>query len=248
MKTRTTFLLIATSLWSSCNAATTFQADGAPFKAPVTTAPGFSARVLFSNLTTPRGITRDAEENILVVERGFGVTAFSSTTGGWERQVVISNPNFTQGIQIDGDILYVSTAADVLLYHYDAVTKSVGVPSVVVSGLPPDGGKSSSFFMTRPCLRFRFDDAYSPTPTYWGQKGIAYCRWALHKYRSNRARSSVRAFSNTSLRASAAHADRSPSMVFRPDRCVRYPKPCRFRFPSIVHRPPLRSREWCEHR
>jgi len=52
---------------------------------------------------------------------------------------VISNPNFTQGIQIDGDILYVSTAADVLLYHYDAVTKSVGAPSVVVSGLPPDG-------------------------------------------------------------------------------------------------------------
>ncbi|KAJ6601163.1 hypothetical protein DFH09DRAFT_1127031 [Mycena vulgaris] len=147
MKLFPTFLLLAASVfhWGCCNAAApppTFQANGAPFKSPVTVAPGFSARVLFSNLTTPRGITLDAEENILVVERGFGVTAFSPTTGGWERQVVISNPNFTQGIQVDGDFLYVSTASDVLVYGYDAVAKSTtgsGVPSVLVTGLPPDG-------------------------------------------------------------------------------------------------------------
>jgi len=129
------------SLFHCCIAAT-FQATGVPFKSPVTTAPRFSSRVLFSNLTTPRGITLDAEENILVVERGFGVTAFSRATGGWERTVVISNPNFTQGIQITGDTLYVSTASDVLVYNYDASTKSVtngGVPRVLISGLPPDG-------------------------------------------------------------------------------------------------------------
>ncbi|KAJ7146382.1 hypothetical protein C8R44DRAFT_864153 [Mycena epipterygia] len=138
-------LLFVASLYHwirSCDAATpppTFQADGVPFKSPITTAPGFSSRVLFSNLTSPRGITLDGEENILVVERGFGVTAFSPTTGGWERQVVIANPNFTQGIQIDGDVLYVSTASDVLAYSYDALQKSVGSPWVVVTGLPPDG-------------------------------------------------------------------------------------------------------------
>ncbi|KAJ7762295.1 soluble quino protein glucose/sorbosone dehydrogenase [Mycena maculata] len=144
MKILPNFLLVAASLYHCwwCNAATppsTFQADGVPFLSPVTIAPGFSSRVLFSNLTSPRGITLDAEENILVVERGFGVTAFSPVSGGWERTVVVSNPNFTQGIQIDGDLLYVSTASEVLVYTYDAVQKSVNSSAVSVTGLPPDG-------------------------------------------------------------------------------------------------------------
>ncbi|KAJ7665631.1 hypothetical protein B0H17DRAFT_1210867 [Mycena rosella] len=143
MKLLPTCLLFAASLYHCAQATTpppTFQANGAPFKAPVTTAPGFSSRVLFSNLTAPRGITIDGEENILVVERGFGVTAFSPASGGWKRQVVILNPNFTQGIQVDGHRLYVSTASAVLLYRYDALSKSVtGGPSVLVAGLPPDG-------------------------------------------------------------------------------------------------------------
>ncbi|KAJ7084754.1 soluble quino protein glucose/sorbosone dehydrogenase [Mycena crocata] len=130
----------ASLLHLNCCGAATFQAAGVPFKSPVTTAPGFSSRVLFSNLTAPRGITLDSEENVLVVERGFGVTAFSPTTGGWERTVVISNTGFTQGIQVDGDLLYVSTASNVLVYTYDAPTKTVsGVPCTLVTGLPPDG-------------------------------------------------------------------------------------------------------------
>ncbi|KAJ7935367.1 hypothetical protein B0H13DRAFT_525180 [Mycena leptocephala] len=140
----TCLLLVTLHHWNSCSAATpqpTFQADGVPFKAPVKIAPGFSSRVLFSNLTSPRGITLDAEENILVVERGFGVTAFSPVDGGWERAVVILNPNFTQGIQADGELLYVSTSSDVLVYTYDAALKSVksNVPFSIITGLPPDG-------------------------------------------------------------------------------------------------------------
>jgi hypothetical protein len=139
------FLVASFPRWNSCNAATsplTFQAEGASFRAPVTTAPGFSARVLFSNLATRRGITLDADENILVVERGFGVTAFRPVDGGWQRTVVVANPNFTQGIQIDDGLLYVSTASEVLVYSYDAVYQSVNstVPRTVVTGLPPDGG------------------------------------------------------------------------------------------------------------
>ncbi|KAF7302457.1 NHL repeat-containing protein [Mycena chlorophos] len=120
--------------------ASTIQPRGAPFKAPVTVAPGFTARVLFSNLTTPRGITLDAEENVLVVERGFGITAFNPTSTGWQRSVVISNPNFTQGIQVAGSVLYASTAGQVLAYSYDAASKSVsGAPCVIIEGIPPDG-------------------------------------------------------------------------------------------------------------
>ncbi|PPQ80786.1 hypothetical protein CVT26_015201 [Gymnopilus dilepis] len=125
--------------------ASTFQPLGVPFRSPVSTAPGFSAHIIFSNLTTPRGITFDSKQNLLVVERGFGVTAFSpvsSPSPGWERAVVIQNPNFTQGIQVDGEKLYVSTAGDTFLYQYNAATKSVASqtnPITVVTGIPPDG-------------------------------------------------------------------------------------------------------------
>ncbi|KAF8186845.1 soluble quino protein glucose/sorbosone dehydrogenase [Mycena galopus ATCC 62051] len=143
MKIKSKTLLLLSSFLTNCYATlTTFQPSGVPFQSPVTTAPGFSSNVLFSNLTAPRGITLDERENILVVERGFGVTAFNPTSGGWERTVVIINPNFTQGIQIDGDLLYVSTASDVLLYHYNSLNKSVSnndTPDVLITGLPPDG-------------------------------------------------------------------------------------------------------------
>ncbi|KAF7307527.1 NHL repeat-containing protein [Mycena indigotica] len=105
----------------------TVQPPGIPFKAPVTVATGFTARVLFSNLTTPRGITLDANQNVLVVERGLGVTAFS--------------PAPRWGIQVDDEgHLYVSTAGQVLVYSYDAGSKTVsGEACVVISGIPPDG-------------------------------------------------------------------------------------------------------------
>lgn len=124
---------------------TTFQPLGVPFLNPVVTAPGFTAQVLFSNLTTPRGITFDSAGNLLVVERGFGVTAFveAQNRTGWERTIVISNPNFTQGIQVDGSNLYVSTAGEVLLYNYDPAQKSViGNPMTIINDIPPDGGSA----------------------------------------------------------------------------------------------------------
>ncbi|KDR70731.1 hypothetical protein GALMADRAFT_230016 [Galerina marginata CBS 339.88] len=129
----------------AATAKSTFQPLGVAFKSPVTVAPGFSASVLFSNLTTPRGIAFDASHNLLVVERGFGVTAFnpvSSPTPGWLRTVVIENAAFTQGIQVDGSNLYVSTAGDALLYRYDATSKSISTlvpPRSVVTGIPADG-------------------------------------------------------------------------------------------------------------
>ncbi|KAF8075236.1 hypothetical protein FPV67DRAFT_1446178 [Lyophyllum atratum] len=123
-----------------------FQPLGVPFKSPVTVASGFVARVAFSNLTAPRGIVIDSEQNLLVVERGFGVTAFtrvSSPSAGFERTVVLQNTALTHGIQIDGRTLYVSTATSVLAYDYDATTKTVSTapyfPYVAVDGLPGDG-------------------------------------------------------------------------------------------------------------
>lgn len=133
----TQFLLVASQ--------TTFQPAGIPFAAPVTTAPGLAANVIFSNLTAPRGIALDSLENLLVIERGFGVTAFtavSSPSAGYERKVVFGNTALTQGIQVDGSNLYVSTAGAVLLYNYNPATKTVTSTTgiSIITGIPPDGG------------------------------------------------------------------------------------------------------------
>ncbi|KAG6832762.1 hypothetical protein H0H87_000415 [Tephrocybe sp. NHM501043] len=127
----------------------TFQPLGSAFKYPVATFQGFSARVAFSNLTAPRGITFDANQNLLVVERGFGITALTQVTSpaaGWNRTVVIESPDFTQGIQIDGRNLYASTGSAVWVFQYDIATKSVATtpPFVLVDGLPSDGRRTTA--------------------------------------------------------------------------------------------------------
>ena len=139
---------------------TTFQPFGISFKSPVTVLAGLKASVVFSNLTTPRGITFDGENNLLVVERGLGLSAFHPSIDnkgsvGWERTLVINNPNFTQGVQVDGEVLYVSTATDTLAYQYDVNTRSIagGVDGKpwwsVVSGIPGDGGAYASLTLQR---------------------------------------------------------------------------------------------------
>ena len=116
------------------------------FRSPVTAAAGLAATPIFANLTTPRGIAFDGHQNLLVVERGLGVTAFTENEpgcDGWFRSVVVQNANFTQGIQVDaaGGWLYVSTSGEVLKFAYDATSRQVhGTPQVIVNGIPPDGG------------------------------------------------------------------------------------------------------------
>jgi hypothetical protein len=123
-----------------------FQPDATAFKTPVTVLPGLNASVIFSNLTNPRGITFDTQ-NVLVVELGLGVTAFSrvlTPSIGWERTIVIINDAFTHGIQLDGTLLYVSTASDVLVYTYDSTTKKASATAtLLITDLPADGGEEN---------------------------------------------------------------------------------------------------------
>lgn len=147
------FLLVPLTLASLCAAQTTFQPYGQPFKAPVVTASTLTASVLFTNLTAPRGVAVDALDNILVIERGFGVTAFSPAPNGTGtlRNVVLSNSGVTHGIEVSDDTLYISTATQALAFAYDASTQTVsGSGNVIVDGFPTGGGESSFDSFVRP--------------------------------------------------------------------------------------------------
>ncbi|TFY70393.1 hypothetical protein EVG20_g2623 [Dentipellis fragilis] len=120
----------------------TFQPYGRPFAFPVTVAPGLNARVLFSNLTLPRGVAFDSYGNLLVIERGLGVSALTPATNGSGtlRTVVLNNTGVTHGIQVDEDKLYISTAAEAVLYQYDAAAKRVlGEGKTLVTGFNTGG-------------------------------------------------------------------------------------------------------------
>jgi glucose/arabinose dehydrogenase len=140
----TSVLLLPTIVVAQCRPYGT-----SAFRSPVTVAPGLAAYPIFSNLTTPRGIAFDGAGNLLVIERGLGVTAFTEddpACAGWLRTVVIASANFTQGIQVDDATLYVSTSGQVIKYAYNTTTRTVsGVPTVVVSGIPANGGEYSAF-------------------------------------------------------------------------------------------------------
>jgi glucose/arabinose dehydrogenase len=134
------FASLARSTHGQC-----FPSNSLSFRSPVTTAPGLSAVPIAHNLTTPRGLSIDAHGNVLVVERGLGVTAFAegvSGCAGWLRTLVVNDSALTQGIQVVGNSLYVSTSAEVHRYKYIASSRTVvpGVPDVLVNGIPPDGG------------------------------------------------------------------------------------------------------------
>lgn len=66
---------------------------------------GLATGVIFSDLTSPQGIAFDSANNLLVVERGSGITALTPTATpalGWNRTVTIQDANLTSGIQVDG--------------------------------------------------------------------------------------------------------------------------------------------------
>lgn len=188
------------------------QPSNASFLFPPTTAPGLTAQLVFSNLSTPRGITFDALNSLLVVERGVGVSAFvgrnDSSCNGFQRELVVDNPGLTHGIEIDGEELYVSTQLQVLLYQYDVHTRSVslGALKVIVDGLPSDGGTSIQVFFSpveRLTDRARLNNTHTPPrPHPSGHSSIApRLRRASHQHRLHSARPRKRALAGPLIRA-----------------------------------------------
>lgn len=187
------------------------QPSNATFLFPPTIAPGLTAQLVFSNLSTPRGITFDALNTLLVVERGVGVSSFvgrnDSSCNGFQRELVLDNAGLTHGIEIDGEELYVSTQLQVLLYRYDAHTRSAspGAPKVIVDGLPSDGGTSIQVFFSveRFTDRTRLNDTHTPPrPLPSRRTSIApRLRWASHQHRLHSPRPRERALAGPFIRA-----------------------------------------------
>ncbi|KAF8672045.1 pyrroloquinoline quinone binding [Rhizoctonia solani] len=100
------------------------------FTYPLSTAKGLSAHIIFNNLTEPRGIRIDGQNNLLVIERLKGMVSLTkrndSTCVGWEKRVVISQADLEHGIEIgpipgkkDKQYLYATSQETLYRWEYD---------------------------------------------------------------------------------------------------------------------------------
>ncbi|KAF2665863.1 soluble quino protein glucose dehydrogenase [Microthyrium microscopicum] len=129
-------LLANTAVAQKCQGA-------APSKAIV--AKGFIAKVFASGLSQPRGLTFDSEGNLLVVERGRGITAFKITedAGGClptagAKSTAIGNAQLNHGIDLspDGKTLFASSVSTAWSWPYDAKqAKTTGPATTLVTGM-----------------------------------------------------------------------------------------------------------------
>ncbi|GAB1528256.1 hypothetical protein RhiTH_011448 [Rhizoctonia solani] len=128
---------------------------------------GLSARVIYKNLTTPRGVRFDQDVNLLVVERGKGIIALTerndATCGGWEKRTVITQSDLEHGIEVgpipgnkDKQYLYASSKEKVYRWEYDPKNAAIiGNPTIIAFNM------SNSDHVTRTLLLQPGEDGQS---------------------------------------------------------------------------------------
>jgi glucose/arabinose dehydrogenase len=124
----------------------------------VSFAKGYTANVVVNKLTKPRGIIFDTEGNLLVVERGVGITAIKlndlglNCVSAGSKIVVIKSTSLNHGIELsaDGKKLYASDRDKVYSWDYDAKQAKTTSPKVtVVTGMNNTGHQSRTLAMSK---------------------------------------------------------------------------------------------------
>ncbi|KAH7385849.1 soluble quino protein glucose/sorbosone dehydrogenase [Pyrenochaeta sp. MPI-SDFR-AT-0127] len=120
-------------------------------------ASGYEARLVAQNLNKPRGIIFDNNNNLLVVEREVGITAFKVEGAGScvtlkDKKVLVGDGTLNHGIELseDGKTLYASSRDSVLKYNFDSDKLSVnGNGQVIVTGMTTDGQVTRTLLLSR---------------------------------------------------------------------------------------------------
>lgn len=137
-------LIVLAAAFLPSSLAATISCQGAPAPAfPYRVADGWSATPILGNLSRPRGVVVDTKGNLLVLERGKGITGHKIDGNGCvkESKVVVEDPNLNHGIDV----------------HPDG--KAI-VASYVLCFLPSSSGVLISPMHRTPDIAFQFD--YNP--------------------------------------------------------------------------------------
>jgi glucose/arabinose dehydrogenase len=143
------------------------------FPAPLV-ADGYEVRLIAQGLAKPRGIIFDDKNNLLVVERGVGITSFTVDVSGncvtlKNKKTVVSDNTVSfltyylsketdvpyqlnHGIELtdNGKTLYASSLESVLKYAYDSSKQSTsGEPEIIVNELTTKGTVTRTLLLAR---------------------------------------------------------------------------------------------------
>lgn len=92
-------------------------------------ASGYKAQLIAQNLTNPRGIKFDDQDNLLVIQQGVGVSVHTIVDLGNDclsvsaSKLVVNNTDLNHGIEVLGELLYASSSASLFEWRYDATSQ-----------------------------------------------------------------------------------------------------------------------------
>jgi glucose/arabinose dehydrogenase len=117
--------------------------------------PGYCAWTWASNLGAPRGIARNENGDVLVVEQDAGrITLLHDDDGngvsdGSERVVLTTTSGLNHGIALSGGYLYASGATTVYRWAYTGGRQPLGSAQTVITGIPSGGHSTRTLLFDR---------------------------------------------------------------------------------------------------
>ncbi|KAJ3506709.1 hypothetical protein NLJ89_g6719 [Agrocybe chaxingu] len=129
---------------------------GAPSpRFPLFAAEGWQATSVLGNLSTPRGILLDAYGNLVILERGIGVTAYEVDKKGCVVQgsgkVVVEDRRLNHAVELspDGKTIFASNIDTAWSWDYDPSTRTVTNQKTLVTGMSTVGHWTRTLFVSR---------------------------------------------------------------------------------------------------
>ncbi|ORY15537.1 soluble quino protein glucose/sorbosone dehydrogenase [Clohesyomyces aquaticus] len=152
MFTELIFTLAVLQAWALAESCPSLTAS---YPAP-SVANGYEARLVAQGLTKPRGLVFDNKGNMLVVERGVGVSAFSISGSSscvtlGEKKSVVGDSTLNHGIEVtdDGKTLYASSVDTVFKYEYDSTKMASKNPKAIITGMKSDDLLTRTLLLSR---------------------------------------------------------------------------------------------------
>lgn len=129
-----------------------------PVKGPPEVAKGYTANVIIQNLSNPRGLVVDTEGNLLIVERGKGISAVKiidtgpdCVTAGRKTTIVADSAlNHAVALSVDGKKLYASDADKLYSWDYDTkLAKTTSSKKTLVKGMYNTGHSTRTILVSK---------------------------------------------------------------------------------------------------
>ncbi|CAA7262731.1 unnamed protein product [Cyclocybe aegerita] len=116
-------------------------------------AAGWRVTPVLGRLSSPRGITMDGRGNLLVLQRGVGVTAHAVDEYGCvtSSETVVADRSLNHAIEVNpaGDRIYASSSDEAWSWNYDPVAMTATNRTTLITGMHNDGHTTRTLLVSK---------------------------------------------------------------------------------------------------